>query len=405
MKAGASLKRAGWPVLILSLALLYIARDRQNKPGKTNENMITWKQLPDLPGAPGTPGLGVSAPFAGSHDGTILVAGGCNFPDKPITEGGTKRYYDEIFALLPEGWTIVGHLPEPVAYGASVSTPEGIVCVGGNNAERSLTTVTRLRLDTASRTAKAEPLPSLPRPMDNLAAARLGDYLYVVGGNADKRPSHLFLRLSLTCPEEGWQPLPDYPGPARVQPTLAAARTPEGARLFLAGGFQPPIDGEDPQLPTELLAFDPATGRWEVEGALPPFADGSSRSLTGGCAVSYQTDKILYMGGVNYDCFLDALSRPLRIARAEASGDTATAARLREEEKAYMLRPVEWYRFNTTLLRYDVSAKSWSELGDFEPLARAGAGAVMEGDRLTIVNGELKPGVRSPRVSQAILKE
>ena len=142
-----------------------------------------------------------------------------------------------------------------------------------------------------------------------------------------------------------------------------------------------------------------------VEGALPPFADGSSRSLTGGCAVSYQTDKILYMGGVNYDRFLDALSRPLRIARAEASGDTATAARLREEEKAYMLRPVEWYRFNTTLLRYDVSAKSWSELGDFEPLARAGAGAVMEGDRLTIVNGELKPGVRSPRVSQATIEE
>ena len=66
--------------------------------------MINWTKLPDLPGAADTASLGVSAPFAGIHNGVLIVAGGCNFPDKPVTEGGAKRYYSEIFVLLPEGW-------------------------------------------------------------------------------------------------------------------------------------------------------------------------------------------------------------------------------------------------------------------------------------------------------------
>ena len=40
--------------------------------------------------------------------------------------------------------------------------------------------------------------------------------------------------------------------------------------------------------------------------------------------------------------------------------------------KAYMHHPVEWYRFNTTLLQYDLSTKAWSDLGEYEQLARAG---------------------------------
>ena len=77
--------------------------------------------------------------------------------------------------------------------------------------------------------------------------------------------------------------------------------------------------------------------------------------------------------------------------------------RLQAEAKAYMHHPVEWYRFNTTLLQYDLSTKAWSDLGEYEQLARAGAGAVIQDGRLTIINGELKPGIRTPQVNQAKL--
>lgn len=129
----------GW----LFLLLLCVAGCGQPVSKKQN-TMINWTKLPDLPGAADTASLGVSAPFAGIHNGVLIVAGGCNFPDKPVTEGGAKRYYSEIFVLLPEGWKEIDRLPRPVAYGATVSTPEGIVCIGGNNSDSSLVEVSRI---------------------------------------------------------------------------------------------------------------------------------------------------------------------------------------------------------------------------------------------------------------------
>ena len=119
--------------------------------------------------------------------------------------------------------------------------------------------------------------------------------------------------------------------------------------------------------------------------------------------MTFQTDKILFMGGVNYDCFLAAIARPIHLAKAEATRDSAAITRLQAEAKAYMHHPVEWYRFTTTLLQYDLSTKAWSDLGEYEQLARAGAGAVIQDGRLTIINGELKPGIRTPQVNQAKL--
>ena len=68
---------------------------------------------------------GVAASFAGSHDGLLLVAGGCNFPDTPAAEGGSKKFYADIYALNLTAndakWQKVGQLPKALAYGASVS--------------------------------------------------------------------------------------------------------------------------------------------------------------------------------------------------------------------------------------------------------------------------------------------
>ena len=54
----------------------------------------------------------------------MICAGGTNFPDKPMLEGGAKTWTDRIFTLSPgeNGWTEAGTLPAPYAYGASAST-------------------------------------------------------------------------------------------------------------------------------------------------------------------------------------------------------------------------------------------------------------------------------------------
>ena len=76
-------------LLLLAVMLAGCSQPPTSKPN----HMITctWNKLPDLPGMADTASLGVSAPFVGISNGILLVAGGCNFPDKPVTEGGAKR--------------------------------------------------------------------------------------------------------------------------------------------------------------------------------------------------------------------------------------------------------------------------------------------------------------------------
>ena len=118
--------------------------------------------------------LGVSGHFSGITNGCILVAGGCNFPDKPASEGGVKRYYDSIWKLDTAGmmtgqWEKVGTLPHPVAYGASVSVSEGLVCIGGNNDKQSFSSAYFLSWNAEASQVDIIKLPELPFRMDNLA--------------------------------------------------------------------------------------------------------------------------------------------------------------------------------------------------------------------------------------------
>ena len=399
------LVRYGWQPF--TRANLVNARQLPASTFKTTymENTMTWNQLPDLPGTSHSGSLGVSAPFAGVQGEWLLVAGGCNFPDKPVTEGGVKRYYDEIFLLnlaQPTQWKQVGKLPYPVAYGASVSTPEGLYCIGGNNSDSSLVRVAKISYEAATDKIHTTLLPSLPEPMDNLSATYAEGKIYVAGGNRKGKASHSFLMLNLSDVEKGWIQLADFPGAARVQPVLAAQQTAEGMRIYLAGGFQPGDQTTAPEIPTSLLSYQPSTDQWSEESTLPALADGGLRTLTGGCAVAWKENKLLLMGGVNYDRFLAAIDRPRQIAQARANGDEPLALQLEAEAKAYMHHPIDWYQFNTTLLCYDTFNRQWEDLGDHEQLARAGAAAVTFANQLIIVNGELKPGIRTPIVTRML---
>lgn len=374
---------------------------------KPKEIMINWSKLPDLPGMADTASLGVSAPFVGISNGKLLVAGGCNFPDKPVTEGGAKKYYSDIFALdlsaPAAGWKKAGNLPHPVAYGAAAVTPEGIVCIGGNNSDSFFPDVYLLSWNKTDEKADIRKLPSLPAPMDNLSATYIDNTVYVAGGNKNTHPCNTFLSME-PATGSNWNSLPGFPGAARVQPVLAAQKAEDGTRIYLAGGFQPIQNDMDAIVPTDMLSYHPASKTWRTETKLPVFANGYPRTFTGGCAVSYSDSSILLMSGVNYDCFFNAINRPRRMARAVDESDTAGIESLEREAKEYMHHPVEWYKFNTTLLQYNTFTKEWKELGNYEQLARAGAGAVLTGDSLIIVNGELKPGIRTPQVNCAQIK-
>ena len=100
--------------------------------------------------------------------------------------------------------------------------------------------------------------------------------------------------------------------------------------------------------------------------------------MVGGSGVVSGNDLIL-AGGVDYAVFKQAME-------GKAPED-------------YMMKPVDWYRFNNDILVYDWTGKDWRILPDVQGMARAG-GILLEHDRvLYMVCGELKPGVRSPQIT------
>ena len=326
---------------------------------------------------------GVSALYAGILDDQLVMAGGCNFPHVPVADGGKKVFYDGIYvASLSDDttlqWQEIGLLPEASAYGVTIPTEKGLICVGGNTANRSLSEVFILSLQGGE--AVMNSLPSLPVTIDNMAGALLDNVIYIVGGNADGVPSSAMYSLNLNAMDEGWKQESSVPGNPRVQPVCAA----QGGRLYVWGGFSTAGEGREATLSVDGYAYTPSTKEWK-QVATPVDETGTPVSLGGGVALPMEEDAILCAGGVNKDIFLQALQGI-------------------HKGKEYLTRPVEWYQFNRKLLKYDTKQDRWTCLGDYEQGARAGAAMVSDGSSYYIINGELKPGIRTKDINRITIK-
>lgn len=308
--------------LFVMLGLLYMAA-----PALADKPTLRWKTLPPIPDHEG-----FASPFAGTSGGALIVAGGANFPDKRPWEGGTKIWYDRIFVLDALGgeWNSDFRLPQPVAYGVSVTTPSGIVCIGGGDAKHHFRDVFRLSWD--GKAIHTTPLASLPEPCAFMCGAIVNGTIFVTGGiekpdatqclntfwsldsadlkarwkeldpppNAparmlsvagasgdsfyrfsgarlfagpDGKPVREYLRDAWRyTPGQGWKQLPDVPRPC-VAAASPAPVSPRG-RLLIVGGddglnvkFKP--ETAHPGFPRNVLAFDPATEKWEEIGQAP----------------------------------------------------------------------------------------------------------------------------------------
>lgn len=224
-----------------------------------------WRCLPDFPRPPG-----VAAVVAGLSGGALIAAGGANFPELPPWEGGVKKTYDEIF-VLPAGagaWLPAGRLPEPRAYAAMVSVPQGVLAIGGENATGFFQDVVWLKCD--GRQVTIKPGPPLPEPLASPAAAMLGDKVFLAGGYAPGPPRVSrkgFWCLDLANVSAGWQNLPAWPGPSRALAVMAALN---GA-IYLISGLEMSAGADGhPQMNylTDAYRYRPGAG-WEMLPDLP----------------------------------------------------------------------------------------------------------------------------------------
>ncbi len=162
-------------------------------PAESPDGQILWEQLPDLPAAAkASEQKGLAGLFGGVHNDVLILAGGANFPDAAPWKNGIKSFWNDIYVLEKKTagksqWVadLKAKLPKPIAYGASVSTAQGIVCIGGTDATQCYPDVFLLTWNPDSREVEIHPLPPLPTPLAHCTAAVIGSTVYVAGGITD----------------------------------------------------------------------------------------------------------------------------------------------------------------------------------------------------------------------------
>jgi N-acetylneuraminic acid mutarotase len=321
---------------------------------------VTTRHLPPLPDPHGFAGA-----FAGVHNRHLIAAGGANFPDGVMPwDGGRKVWHDRIFALALDdqaaGWKTIGRLPAPNAYGVSLTTPGGVLLIGGSDDRRHLRDVRLLTLD-ESGSVGWRSLPPLPSPLAQMAGALVGRDVHVAGGIAAPDATTALTahyQLNLDRLEDGWRTLPPLPGPGRILPVAAAA----GGAFYVFSGC------------------------------------ALTRGISGTPSRTYLRDAWKFANG-RWTRLAD-LPRPAAAAASPAPADATSVFVISGDDgaQAGLASPARHAGFPADILRYDTARDTWGREGRLDAPAPVTLPTAPWRTGFILVNGEIRPGVRTRQV-------
>lgn len=340
---------------VLLILLMTMGLGSSSLHAEGTNDVLSWNKLPNLPDKEGFASM-----FAGVHNGALIVAGGANFPGKRPWEGGTKIWYDTVFALeKPDGeWKTIGKLPRPLGYGVSITTEEGIICIGGSDAGGHHAEV--FRLEYVNGSLKTTTLPPLPKPCANTSGALLKNTVYVAGGietpTATQALNTLWA-LDLTKIDTGWKELEPMP----VGRMLATAGVQEGSFFVFSGaGLKADAEGKPArEWLRDAYRYTPGKG-WKRIADLPRVSVAAPSP-----APALGQSHLLVMGG--------------------------------DDGAQVSVAPTEHKGFPRDILAYHTVTDTWTTRGEV-PFSKVTVPVVEWEGKFIVISGEKQPGIRSPEV-------
>lgn len=335
---------------------------------------IEWTVLAELPsGEGGEAHPGLAGPFAGVHQDALVIAGGANFPGEPRWETG-KVWHRDIYVLEKRGeeaftWKAGGRLPRPLAYGASVSTPEGVVCLGGDDGETISAEVFMLAWEPAAGRVVSSVYPELPAPCAYGQAVLVGNTIYLAGGQGGKELASAeknFWALDLSRKDTeafAWQVLEAWPGPERAFNLTAAQHNGYDDCVYVMSGRRQL--GDEVRFLEDVWEYNTSTKTWRARPSLP-------RPAMAGTAMGYGQSHVFVLGGAD-----GSLWGQEDVLRDRHPG------------------------FPKEALLYHTITGTWTSAGAL-PANHVTTVAVAWGDSIVIPSGEIRPRVRSATIWQAI---
>jgi len=328
--------------------------------------LLKWDPLPDLPDP-----VGVAGPLVGVHNDALIVAGGANFP-QPVWESD-KAWHDKIHVLVktddsdaPYAWKDGGTLARPLAYGATVSTPEGVVCMGGNDGDTTFADVFVLRWDKETGKVTRVEYPPLPKPCAYGQAALVDNVIYLAGGQSDSgldSAMNNFWSLDLSKKDDPaafvWKELEAWPGKARAFNITVAQHNGYHDCVYVISGRRE--EGDGIQFLADVWEYTPSTGKWRRRADVP-------RPMVAGTAMGWKQSHIFVLGGADGSLFLKA-------------------DELKDDHPGF---PKEAFVYHTI-------TDTWLSAGSI-PQNHVTTNAVKWGDKIIVASGEVRPRVRTASI-------
>ncbi|MFV0591433.1 MAG: hypothetical protein ACK5M7_08615 [Draconibacterium sp.] len=356
---------------------------------------INFGSLPDIPPVIGqTEQKGLAGPLAGVSSEMLIVAGGSNFPDSLPWQGGSKTYYDDIFFFnLNEKeavWHVAGEkLPLPLAYSACVSVNNALICIGGENLNGPLSGVLKLKFDKGG--VQIETLTDFPVAVSNSGAVKIGSLVYVAGGSGTEGNLASFYCADASKDILKWEKLPDLPRPVSNAVVVSQWDGSEDC-IYVLGGRS-----KEAALSTfysSVWKYSPSKKLWNTAGEIRN-AQNKPVTLAAGTGAAIGENYILLFGGDNGQLY----------NKTEEFINAADAAEAPEEKETVNRQKIKHLEnhpgFSRQLFLFNTLTGECSEEGVLPFPAQVTTLTVKFDNKIYIPNGEVRPGVRTPKVTFA----
>ncbi|MBD0831606.1 sodium:solute symporter family transporter [Aestuariibaculum sediminum] len=375
-------------LVILSIGLTASGQD---------DSKIEQTQLQVLPAqVKNESSLGFAGMIGGRHQGVLIAAGGANFPNGMPWKGGAKQWSQKIYIYENENWRLSSEqLPEPIAYAACVTIEEGILCVGGNNHEKTSKGVFLISYDSENQKVQIKKFPDLPKPLAFSSAVVSDEYVYVIGGKNERQTTNAFYRLNIEQPDN-WERLKDFPGPPRALHTSVIQETSESKKLFVFGGRNE-ITGQKSEALSSYLSYDLKHSSWKEEGDI--LIESQPRVIMGASSEALGSMHILIYGGSDALLFdkLEHLTHKIQSVKNDSIRNILKI----ERNDILDHHP----GFSKEVLAYNTITKKWFVYAKSNTSFPVTALSFKDGDDFIIVSGEISPGIRTPQVQRITVKE
>lgn len=356
-------------------------------------NPVSWTvaaKLPPVPGMDKQPG--VAGVFTGVSHNRLIIAGGAYFPDKKPWEGGKKAHTNQIFILKKQGadqftWLASSnvHLKNKIAYGASVTIGNDIVCAGGETETAGSTRDAFIvRWDIAKNEIIFHDLPLLPIPVANACMAGIGRKIYLIGGESNGKPSDKVFMLDLAAARLRWETLPGLP----LAMSHSVALTQSNGNhpcVYVIGGRSAAPSGIT-ELHHKAFCYDPLAKKWF---ALNDVSDGMHiTNLSAATGVAIGKNNILIIGGDRGNIFH-------QIETYNAAIEKSVGLKKEQLLAAKLKLVINHPGFSRDMLIYNTITNSWRKAGELPFYGHVTTTAVKWDNDIFIPAGEIKPGIRT----------